>query len=567
RASAKVLIGRAHYRRGDHQEAVRICTEAIVLDGSYAEAYFERANSLRMLGQYAASIEDCEKGLSTEADSAYGLVIRGLCRAELGNRQEALEDYQRAVQLGETSHLVVWALAFLGDLARQDADYAFAVDYATRAIDVEYDRAMESEYCDAMSQAYVVRAASRRALGQCDQAVEDCTRALSHVPTNALALVERGASHRALGDYERAVDDCGEAVQLQPRLWLAYHERAYALLAKHRGDGMQLAGNVVELPAILRDPIGAADVSFEIGRTARGPHSLTPAEQEQNEPRDGAGEPGPSASPRPYLLEPVLREDDQGREVHPLDQAVSDFQMLLQADFDTASTACGLAQCLHELGKLAEAEDVCNRELSRDDTNAHLHVARAMVLYSAGRHLDGLDAAKKAVAANAAMPEAKLAEAYGLALTSAWPEARHACEQLLQLETLDIIAARGLLLWYACWTMEMDGRGTADSATQALADMLAQTGARTDRWPGPIVSALVDGQDLADLASRIPPTVEEHVRQRQLCQVLFYLGVRDLGAGEVILAKKRLQAAVEVGNARHMEYLLSDIQLRRLGTW
>ena len=81
----------------------------------------------------------------------------------------------------------------------------------------------------------------------------------------------------------------------------------------------------------------------------------------------------------------------------------------------------------------------------------------------------------------------------------------------------------------------------------------------------PLVPFVGDGKSLDDILEILAGSLDEHVQQRRLCQVLFYDGVTELASGNAITGKQKLQRAVELGSRQVIEHILASAQLERLG--
>ena len=97
-------LGRAHVyislSRAD--EAVRDFTSAIALDPTDPESFYNRAHMLRQKGEYSKAIVDYDKYLSMMSGNATfladGYLGRGLSHARLGNNEQAINDFSRAIE-------------------------------------------------------------------------------------------------------------------------------------------------------------------------------------------------------------------------------------------------------------------------------------------------------------------------------------------------------------------------------------------------------------------------------------------------------------------------------------
>lgn len=143
--------------------------------------------------------EEEMEGFNPETDTADVCFSRGVLNLQNEEYEQALRDFDRAVELGpddaETLHhraLARYHLELYRD-AIADCERALALDPR----DVE---------------AYRIRGLARDALEQDALALEDWNRVLSDRPEDAEAWYQRGLAHEALGEVERAIQDYGQAI-------------------------------------------------------------------------------------------------------------------------------------------------------------------------------------------------------------------------------------------------------------------------------------------------------------------------------------------------------------------
>ena len=107
-------------------------------------------------------------------------VNRGSAYFDLGEKEKAIEDFTRAVQI----------------------DPKLAMAYSNRG----------SAYFD---------------LGQKEKAIRDFTQAIQIDPKYANAYFNRGTAYSELGEKEKAVEDYTQAIQIDPKYTDAYFNRGY----------------------------------------------------------------------------------------------------------------------------------------------------------------------------------------------------------------------------------------------------------------------------------------------------------------------------------------------------
>ena len=151
---------------------------AIELNPDIAEAYFNRGNAKRELGQYEDAIADFNNSIQLQPDMADAYSNRGNVKGRLGRHEDAITDFVKAIQL--------------------DPD---------------------------MAEAYSNRGIVKRRLGRHEDAITDYDRAIQLNPDMAEAYFNRGISKSNLKHHEDAITDYDRAIQLQPNMAEAYFNR------------------------------------------------------------------------------------------------------------------------------------------------------------------------------------------------------------------------------------------------------------------------------------------------------------------------------------------------------
>ena len=542
RSVAQMMLGVAYCKKGLSAKAIEVLTEAIRLDGKNARAYLERANAYRMRGLLAEAVTDCNDGLKADPNRTFGYLLRGVSFFQWGKYKEAQADLDRISTMDKNQDYAAWVQAYKAEILRQSDRYSDAVKCASYALTAKPK--------DAHPMAYLVRAASRRQMGLYRKAVADCSEAIRLDSAYAYAYAERAAAHRALRRYDATIRDCDQGISLAPLLLLAYCERGYALLAKYRGEGAVQSSKAAKLPTIMGT--GTFDVPLNLASSE---------ERAMRVETVAVAGTDPTRRTRPYAPEQVKQEQSNAKS-HPLDKAVSDFKMLLNMGHERASSAYGLALCLYEMGRFAEAKAVCDKMISKGVRRPKILLARAKSQYALGRIRKGLEDAKSALALDVKSPAAFLAISYGHALAGQWGDCRSNSERGMALKPSPGTVARLLLVWYSARMHEVASERQVEVSLE-LSNRAKTLAVSSDEWPGPVILALVRGTKVHELP-RIVKASEERVAKKRLCQALYYLASKELAAGRVALAKDLLRRSVEMGTRQNLEYLLSSVELQRL---
>ncbi|MCM0591060.1 MAG: serine/threonine-protein kinase [Gloeotrichia echinulata IR180] len=176
------------------------------------------------------------------------LYEQGLSKSKSGNKQEAIEDFTKAIKSNPQ-----YAAAFYERANARffSGDYKGAVEDATAAINIdskyveaysrrcgayvnlaEYQQAdgdctkaleLNPKYIDA----YVNRAAARVNLGKNQEAITDLTMVIESNPSDAQAYLNRGVAYYRIPDYKNAIADFNQAIGYNPQYAEAYNGRGF----------------------------------------------------------------------------------------------------------------------------------------------------------------------------------------------------------------------------------------------------------------------------------------------------------------------------------------------------
>jgi tetratricopeptide (TPR) repeat protein len=183
-----------------------------------AAAALVRGNVDQAITLYSDALED--KTLPNDRRATI-LNDRGVAYARRQQNKEAIEDFNRAIQL-YPEYAAIYnnrgnVLLGLG---------------AVREALKDFDRALV--LAPGYAAAYSNRAGAYMRLGQVDRAIGDYTSAIKLTPTSAAALSGRGRAHLAAHRPHGAIRDFTRAVSADARFGAAYRSRAEAKLAIER---------------------------------------------------------------------------------------------------------------------------------------------------------------------------------------------------------------------------------------------------------------------------------------------------------------------------------------------
>jgi tetratricopeptide (TPR) repeat protein len=250
--------GLAHYKLGDWNASEADYTKAINLKDASVEAFLGRGDAFARQGKWTEAKADYEKALENHNAAsnlqakngpplAAILLDRGVARYQLGDRNGAREDYDKAIHLDRKGEPGYYDRAYLSlmehrlgtaltdsnqavRLSRQENADALDVDGIARANEKQLKRSLE-DFNKALDlkpgdiDLLFNRAAVRVVAHDYSGAISDYTEILSKRPQDADAYYGRGIANGAKGDFQAALSDYSNAIHIRPNFEAAYANR------------------------------------------------------------------------------------------------------------------------------------------------------------------------------------------------------------------------------------------------------------------------------------------------------------------------------------------------------
>ena len=188
-----------------------------------AYAYYIQGQFKYVEGHYQEAIADFDKAVQLNRETLYIYYIRGSAKAILGEHEAAIADFDKAIQL--------------------NPEFAEASDARKRAVKVLKQKGSVKKARTARNPPdYITRARQRFSLGEFQTArgnaeraqelltaaIEDWTHVIKSTPGDAEAYSGRGLAKLALGDAEGAITDFDKAIEINPASAEAYYNRGRA---------------------------------------------------------------------------------------------------------------------------------------------------------------------------------------------------------------------------------------------------------------------------------------------------------------------------------------------------
>lgn len=207
-AAAAFEDGQNAQQRGDLNSAVKFYTNAISIDGSLYQAYYQRATALAALGREKEAEADLHK--VNEIEPNFGRAHRALGQLFLdrGQTEDAKREFARAVELEPKlpGVRVYYASALL-----KSGEPDRAIEHLKVAI----------EQREQLPLAYALLGLAEERVGKTAEAFSEYTRAIELETSNAIAHEGRGRIFESRGDTAKAIDEYTVAFKAQPSRDLA----------------------------------------------------------------------------------------------------------------------------------------------------------------------------------------------------------------------------------------------------------------------------------------------------------------------------------------------------------
>ncbi len=195
--------GRAAIDAGDWETAVDLYTSALEIDPETGDAYFFRGYAFYYLGANEDALSDFNNALQFGAsDEAWVYNVRGLTYDLLGDYDLAIADFELAIELAPNYEAAIQNLGYVYGV-RLDDWKQYTDQYRTL---VELDPS-NSDYYNGLGWGLVKQGRYREGLAELDTALELNSE-------NASALDSRGWAYLGLEDFASAEADFRAAIEL-----------------------------------------------------------------------------------------------------------------------------------------------------------------------------------------------------------------------------------------------------------------------------------------------------------------------------------------------------------------
>ena len=196
----------------DPLENIKIYTYIISVSPDNHYAYLNRGISYRMVSDFQRALDDFDRAEEMGATGRYLWMNRAMTHVTLEHFEEAIDDLNRILDLEPDDPS---CLFYRGEIFFRKRDYRKAI--------ADYTKSLENKET---AHVFFVRADAYRLLGEYDRAISDYTEAVSMRPYTTGFILARAKCFGQMGCYDAARADLDLAEKKQPERYQIYIERA-----------------------------------------------------------------------------------------------------------------------------------------------------------------------------------------------------------------------------------------------------------------------------------------------------------------------------------------------------
>lgn len=366
--------GIADYSEGNYSEAFQLFNEALSRDPEQGIAYFYRGLIFAIINNFQEALKDFNRAIEIQPkeislDRIYDL--RGNCYEDLGDRQKAIKDYEKAIEINPSlvsahhrrgSILSIWGM--MSNDTKVDT-----TERLTLAVE-EFDFVIQCQ--PENIHVYQQRGRTRSLLDDEVGAIEDFSICIQHNPNDYVAYEQRAQSFTQLGRNKDALND--------------WHEVLEICLAKGDTEGCELANFYIE--------------SYENKHDSPNPVTTSPKQEsefdfEAREIEIRSANTSSNSQATSYL-NLGYKLYDRGE----LTEAISVLQQAIQVDPNYAMAYCILGIALQSCSLLDEAVKVFTKAIGINPKDSRFYGHLGCLLADLERLPEALEVLQKAVHLN-----------------------------------------------------------------------------------------------------------------------------------------------------------------------
>ena len=366
----------AYRLKGETDNALADCSQALKLRPDYAEAYNTRGQAYEALNEFDNALVDYKKAAELNADDVWPHTNQGVVLAEMGKLDAALAQLDQTIAKFSAPQDQAAVYASRCEVHQQRKEPEQALADCSRAI----------ELAPAFARGYASRCWVNQLNHALDKALADCNQSLELDPYYAWAYNERGVVYEAMGELDKALTDYQKSAELRPGDAWPHRNQGNALKKLGRWDeALDQLGQAIKLFSDLHNRADAytdrceiyqrkPDLDLALAECSRA-IELAPAYARayasrcktyrlRNEPAQALVD-----CDQAIKLEPTYAwaYDERGvvhEALNELDKALADYQKSAELDPGDAWPRNNQGVILGKLGRLDEAFDPLSQAIA-----------------------------------------------------------------------------------------------------------------------------------------------------------------------------------------------------------
>ena len=182
-----------------------------------------RGLTYRNMGNYEDALKDFNRAIEINPDDKRAIAHRGITYRLMKRNEDALQDLNRAIEIDSDYKLAI---------AQRGITYGEMKRYEDALKD--FDCAIEIDSNDEW--AIALRGYTYHLMKRYEDALKDFDRAIEIDPNDAWAIAQQGITYREMKRYENALKDFDRAIELNPEYDWVLTQRAYTYRLMERYD-------------------------------------------------------------------------------------------------------------------------------------------------------------------------------------------------------------------------------------------------------------------------------------------------------------------------------------------
>ena len=243
--------GITYYQQDDFHSAICIFDSLIkssLIKSNRKKAEYHLYSGITniRIKNYIQAVKNFDEYFRLEDDSYLAYYFRGVAKSGLGEIEEAIKDYNSAINIQPNYAMTYFDRGFLMYLCSQHEKMILDNEEAMEKMILDNEEAMVKD--PYFVQSYYNCAYANYMLGKYGKAIEHFTTVLQFDHKNSITYFGRAGAYYRLGKYEHAVQDFRHAIELEPEYTEAYYSRAsaYYMLEKYK-EALQDFTRAIEL--------------------------------------------------------------------------------------------------------------------------------------------------------------------------------------------------------------------------------------------------------------------------------------------------------------------------------